>query len=360
MNRWNSFLAVCGYLRAGLLGGPPPAATAPVRWDRLIEASSRHLVTPALAWCLRNEADIPPEIGDYFAAALALNGRRNAILLEGLARTVAALNAIDIEPVLLKGAARLFDQTYPAPSLRLLGDLDVLIPRDRATAAATALKNIGFDTAADIPDEPMHYHHLPMMCERETGIGVELHTELTRPPNDRIFSAAWFEQKTRPIHFRNLRLRMGDATRIIAHNIVHDQLHHANYRARRCTLRQLLDLAVVRAKNEGAIDWAELDRLFCSVGQGKVIATYLEFANRLFGQAPPALSHAPRVGALAAFRVMIEHPALRASTVLGRWSIRTIAVRCRDPRKALDLISPRAWQRRARLIKGALDQADWR
>jgi hypothetical protein len=87
--------------------------------------------------------------------------------------------------------------------------------------------------------------------------------------------------------------------RSAAHNIVHDQLHHKNYRLGRVQLRRLLDLAMFRAKYESMIDWAELDHRFCSVGKGAVLATYLEFAEVLLGQTTPSLSHAPRTDALA-------------------------------------------------------------
>ena len=50
-----------------------------------------------------------------------------------------ALNAIGIEPVLLKGAAHLVGGVYPAPSLRVVGDLDVLVPEERVKTAAETL-----------------------------------------------------------------------------------------------------------------------------------------------------------------------------------------------------------------------------
>jgi hypothetical protein len=118
LNRWQAFIALCDYLRAGLLGGKPPIQQDTISWELLIEASSHHYVTPALAWCLKERPGIPPEVRDYLDTVFALNGKRNEALLAALTRIVAALNAIDIEPVLLKGAARLAECNYPAPGLR--------------------------------------------------------------------------------------------------------------------------------------------------------------------------------------------------------------------------------------------------
>jgi hypothetical protein len=96
-------------------------------------------VTPALAWCLVHEVTPPPlEVRHYFEEILALNAKRNETLLTELARVVRTLSAIDVEPVLLKGAARLIKGTYPATMLRFLGDLDVLIPASRSAAAVAS------------------------------------------------------------------------------------------------------------------------------------------------------------------------------------------------------------------------------
>lgn len=347
MNRWETVVALCGYLRAGLLGGAPPSPAADIRWEILIEASSHHYVTPALAWCLRDQPGIPSEVGDYFNAALTLNERRNERLTEGLARVIAALNAIDIEPMLLKGAARLVDGVYPAPKLRFLGDLDVLIPADRSADAAATLKRIGFDEI----DPTLLHHHLPMLHERDTGAGVELHTKLTHPPYDAIISAAWFWENARPFQLQGLRTRLPDATLSVAHNIVHDQLHHGNYHFKRVQLRQLLDLAMIRLRYETTIDWAALDYRFCSIGMGRVLATYLKLAEALFGQPMPLLSHAPRAGALAGFRRSIQWPAISVLTTIP---INLVLALCKKPRRILKLFSPQAWTQNFQSTKSML------
>ena len=49
MTRWDAFADVCGFLRAGLLGGEPPLLRPNRNWELLIEMSSFHFVTPSLA-----------------------------------------------------------------------------------------------------------------------------------------------------------------------------------------------------------------------------------------------------------------------------------------------------------------------
>lgn len=257
--------------------------------------------------------------------------------------------------MLLKGAARLIDGVYPDAKLRFIGDIDVLIPAGRSADAASALKRIGFCEDADNELDPAHLHR-PMLRERDTGAAVELHTELTKPPHETIVPAAWFSQNTRSFKLRDLRVRLPDATRSAAHNIVHDQLNNRNYQLGRVQLRQLLDLAMLRARHANDIDWNELDHRFCSVGKGTVLATYLEFAAVLFGQPAPNLSHAPRRGALANFRRNIDLPALRAVADLRREVDYALARRDDPVGLFKKMISPRTWSTAIQLAKAAISR----
>ena len=110
---------------------------------------------------------------EYLDAVLRFNSERNALLLVTLKRVAALLNAIDIEPVVLKGATELITGSYPAAGMRVIGDLDLLIPIDRAQSAAAALKKAGFAPVG--PPLPPNHHHLPVLADPETAAGVELH-----------------------------------------------------------------------------------------------------------------------------------------------------------------------------------------
>ncbi|MDN5939810.1 MAG: nucleotidyltransferase family protein, partial [Salinisphaera sp.] len=92
-------------------------------WPQLIAFASRELLAPALwvALCDQGlQGDPPAASADYLRRAHAVNAVRNtriACELEGIIRT---LNAVDIEPVLLKGAVDLVAPRYPDPAARIL------------------------------------------------------------------------------------------------------------------------------------------------------------------------------------------------------------------------------------------------
>lgn len=301
MTRWEALATVCGYLRAGLLGGEREAERD-ISWEVIIEVASFHYVTPALAWCLRDDASVPSDVSGYFRSIATLNDQRNERMLLGLARCSGLLNAIGIEPVLLKGAAQLVEGLYPKPSLRFLGDVDILIPANRSAEADGALKAAGFGSRpSDVVPPPSH-HHLPMLHDPESGMGVELHTDVISRSPDAVISTAWFCERVRPALFRDRRVRLPEPTRHAGHAIFHSEIFHSLYALDKIQLRHLLDLALIRARHERAIDWDELDHRFSAAGLGEMLATYLDFAEALFGQPAPKLRHAPRSDAMTKLR----------------------------------------------------------
>jgi hypothetical protein len=299
VTRWEAFTTVCSYLRAGLLGGEHTQAE--VTWELIIEVASFHYATPTLAACLDPDIDVPGDVRHYFESALALNKKRNEQILSTLARVAGLLNAIDIEPVLLKGAALLVEGIYPQPSMRILGDIDILIPKTRSAEACAALKAVGYDTKWSAVSPPTH-HHLPMLLDPETGTGVELHTDVISRSADAVIATDWFCEMVRPVLFRGQRMLLPEPTRNVGHIIFHSEIFHDLYTLNKVQLRHVVDLVLLRVRHEKAINWDELDRRFSAADAGEVLATYLHLASELLGQPAPQLSHAPRRGAMTDLR----------------------------------------------------------
>jgi Uncharacterised nucleotidyltransferase len=300
VTRWDALTATCGFLRAGLLDGQRPPRTD-ITWELMIEVASFHYVAPALAWCLRDQP-MPDDVGEYFSSVLALNRQRNERMLAGVARVAALLNGIGIEPVLLKGCAMLAEGLYPDASLRLMGDADILIPRERAAEAVAALIGAGFATNASEVIVPPGHHHLQPLHDQETGLGVELHTDVMSSAPDAVIGTGWFCTNARALEFRGHRVRVPKPTPNAGHCIFHSQIFHSLHARKKIHLRHLLDLALLRARHEAAIDWSALDSRFAAAGLGEVLAAYLHFAEALFGQSVPGLSHTPPPDALAQLR----------------------------------------------------------
>jgi Uncharacterised nucleotidyltransferase len=359
LTNWDALLAVCGYLKSGLLRqGNSDHSIVP--WELIIEASSHHLVIPALAWCLEGRPEVPPDIQQYFAAILQANRERNQNAVITLNKAVQTFNQIDIQPVLLKGAAHLLDDTYPDAGLRFICDLDLLVPPDRSEEAYTSLQAAGWqpNTSYELPDD---HHHLPMIHDPETGIGVEVHTSLlpgelkTLIPND------WFRSGVRSHQVGGLNVFLPDPTRSVAHLVAHDQLLHENYWHRKLELRQGLELVLLRKRHEKEIAWPELEELFARHGLSKALATFLNLSELLFGMPTPSFRHGARLGARAELRWRLRP---RWWQPVGRLSIAALEYildRCHEPAGLLRLLTIRAWRHRVRRLAGLVkaQEARW-
>src|SRR5262245_14764091 len=98
----------CGLqVLAALLNGVDPSLS---EWDAIVEEANRQLIAPALYCCLRDRdalGILPDEVRRYLGFIHGLNEERNRRLRQQAVETVAALNAAQIEPLLIKGAALL-------------------------------------------------------------------------------------------------------------------------------------------------------------------------------------------------------------------------------------------------------------
>lgn len=347
MTSWEAVREVCAHLRVGLLEGATPPARNGIRWKSMIAAGSRHNVTPALAYCCRNQEGVPDDVRAYFEAVLELNTHRNALLLDALERTVRSLAPVVVEPVLLKGAAALVEGLYPTSGARVLGDLDVLIPADRATDAVRALERDGFRRPAAGHHDFTGHHHLAPMVDRVTDAQVELHTAVLPSGLAGILPAAAFEGDAVPMPFRGLRVRLPSATGRVAHNIAHSAIVDGLYDADDIELRQLLDLVMIRARHGGEIDWRELAARFVAAGFGRVLSTTLQDAAELFGVPAPRLEDVPPprdVAVLArAMRWSRLHRGLRVARPYAAWLRR-------NPSWIVKWMSPRRLPERVRRV----------
>lgn len=159
-------------LRAMAQGGSPDIrAIPPARLERLVQAGLGPLLyaiagphTAAQHELLR-AADFTARIviGQLVTAAAEM--LRQAPIIAG-------------ETVLLKGIAAC-QRHYPAPHQRLMGDIDVLVPRRLQSALEQVLRTLGYNQRSELPAVfyETHHHSMPFVNDK-TGVWVEVHTQL--------------------------------------------------------------------------------------------------------------------------------------------------------------------------------------
>jgi hypothetical protein len=101
--------------------------------------------------------------------------------VEALTEVAALCARRGIALTLLKGAW-LFVSCYPAPFLRPMRDLDVLVPEGDVEAVQTMLLDLGYrEDEGSLYDPAREHHHRPPLVHPRSGIWFEVHGRLFPP-----------------------------------------------------------------------------------------------------------------------------------------------------------------------------------
>ncbi|QJR03616.1 nucleotidyltransferase family protein [Sphingobium yanoikuyae] len=169
-------------MSAALLVGAlrDPATTAGLDaagWNSLIAMARAERLIGTLAFRLEGQA-VPDAVRPILADAKEDAAREAQQAVWEADRARAALAPIGLPVILLKGTA------YAAAGLpagwgRFIGDLDILVPRDRIDAAADALIAAGWEWVKEDPYDDAYYrrwmHELPPMIHTERDRMIDVH-----------------------------------------------------------------------------------------------------------------------------------------------------------------------------------------
>ena len=160
------------------LSDPAYALTlTPSGWTALLEMARAERLDAALAERL-DGLSLPPAVMPILAQARssAQTGRTQALFEAEMARR--ALAPLNIPVILLKGTAFVAAGLLAGQG-RLIGDLDILVPRDRLNEAEAALLAAGWEwvkeNAYDAAYYRDHMHELPPLIHRTRDRMIDVH-----------------------------------------------------------------------------------------------------------------------------------------------------------------------------------------
>jgi hypothetical protein len=220
-------------------------------WAKLADLAGATLTIGILAdRALARETEIPGPIRDLFIEVRERSRRRNDSIRAQFSELLDCLNAIGIEPIPMKGLARLLGS--PAGDCRLLSDIDIMVPADRRDDCAAAMRRLGY------VETEQEDGLAPVVFARSSDVGsVDLHTRL----KPRYLNVGYPElaRLSSPAKVGSGTSLMPSPTCQALILIAHDQLHDADYWRGLVDVRHLLDLREIA--DEG-VDWASLASFF--------------------------------------------------------------------------------------------------
>lgn len=140
-----------------------------------IDAGSIRLL-PMLATKLKELGEEDPNFGRY-RGVQRRTWARNLLLFRGAERIFAALSEAGIEAMGLKGLA-LAALHYPDPSMRPMGDIDLIVPCDKVFACLEAMEAIGWRSVHLRPTTISHlaiHHALPFQDPNSEEVDADVH-----------------------------------------------------------------------------------------------------------------------------------------------------------------------------------------
>lgn len=195
------------------------------------------------------------------------------------------LQSIDIEPVLLKGAS-FATRYYPDAHLRIMGDVDLLLPPHRIEEAQDVLVRDGFKTSkpAARMDYETHIHSAPLF-HPDRNLWVELHRRLLpdtfSASQETPLNLTSVDQEVVSTNLGELDVRCFRTEFelvYLAAGWCYDLKHGFGYPGLR---RSLFDCTLVLKDSEGRLNWDDIIRWSKGTLLGASVYILLSFLKRI-------------------------------------------------------------------------------
>ena len=157
--------------------------------------------------------------------------------------------------MLLKGAIRLLDGLYPAPSWRYLRDLDLLVPAGSMIAAVRALETAGYRRHEGPEDDLDLKHHAPLL-RPDRPAPIELHYAVLSPAHVTLLPAADVIARARTKADCGLDVLVPCPTDQIVHLVTHLELQHGVAATGLPLLRDLLEVVLLARAHPASVQEA--------------------------------------------------------------------------------------------------------
>lgn len=320
------------------------APVASPDWVPVFEIANEHLLTPALWTALSDSgqaAALPADARDYLATLYRLNGERNHALRRQAIELIGALNAQGIVPALLKGGLALFGGPYADPAMRMMRDLDILVPAGSRDDSIAVLERLGYR----LVQQYAAGHHAYGDFARPNDPGsVDLHTELVDPSHVLPASEVWGRAELKESD--GVRFFSPCATDRIMHNLLHAQIHYlGNFYRGELQVQQAHELVALARHFGPAVNWHFVQQRLRTHHLTTALDSYLLAAHSLLGLDWP-LSRPP------GWRARLNY--LRCEVQFGTRSLQWIGVPWGNLRGAL------AWHRMHALHGDTGGPLSWR
>jgi len=232
------------------------------------------------------------------------NAHRNSNLLGQMESISSVLGAAGITFEPLKGIYAVQAGWWADPTIRVMRDIDILVPENQAWHAWQLLTEIGY-VPVHVRKDPDATQHLPALHLHGAVGSVEIHTALAR--------RRW-EHVLPPAHLFSGVIDRD--TFAVAHLIANAQLHDEGHLLAKVPLRSLYELATIaNGPHRKNIEWGYIEDRFRKATASNALEAYRRLARRLFSCDIPSSRWSPSADARATAAIALSSRPTLASKV---------------------------------------------
>ncbi|MDW5287901.1 nucleotidyltransferase family protein [Formosa sp. PL04] len=196
-------------------------------WENIVKIGSTQLVIPTLYIRLQSKgllSYLPQELQEYLKYIYDLNKQRNDSLFTEVKLISSWFKSENLEHVFLKGAAMIASNYYEDIGERMLGDIDVLLPREQCEKAFQLLLSKGYTYAKEPTINPKYFEdkHLLRLASKAHIGAIEIHFKLLDTDQKALQTADVLKDK-QLVEFTEIPIP--SAKHLLIHNVLNFQIN---------------------------------------------------------------------------------------------------------------------------------------
>jgi len=235
---------------------------ASLDWEAVASIAGGHSITQALYPALLEKKlidSVPDDFLSYIKYLHELNCKRNKMMRKQLINAVLVINKLNIKPLLMKGSAQLFLDTFSNEGDRLLTDLDILVPSSEIKHVCDELIENGYEIYGEKEHFVYSHHHYPPLIKQGECAMVELHRDLMFYKQQHVFPTEYAWTKAVDITLPNMaKAKVLIPTYRVFHSFLHSCVVDKLSQIGQIEIRQLHELARAQFMYSSDIDWEEM------------------------------------------------------------------------------------------------------
>lgn len=255
-------------------------------WEDLVQIARQQGVSMLLYRRLKESADAmaaPEEVMKRLRESMLTAATRNMLMLREAGLILRELHGLRLDVIVLKGLY-LVENIYRDISMRVFGDLDLLVRKSDLDKAIGSLERLGYrlETYYDPRDDNRDIKHAPPM-KKPDGPYVEIHWTILEENEPFTIDVEGLWKRAVPAQVAGVEVLALGVEDLIMHLCVHlGYQHHLGI-----GLRGLYDIAEVLRHFKRQTDWKKVIEIAEQWGVERVIWLVLKLVEEMLGAEVP-------------------------------------------------------------------------